>query len=900
MTVARGKLILVLIALCSLGGPGAALGAGESVLIEGFESLDAIRPLAGSLAEVRAEDAATQGRCAAQFSADAQVDLGVSGAELKRRAWLKIDTMTSQPITQSAVLEFRVPGRLLRFRAWVRAGKDTIALPLARVIAEATQPVPDRSVPLRIANGGEAPLIVDNVRLEPAATPPDGAVLLDFGPEEQVAWPGFAPAGATEPRTTWSGRGTIQGYSSGMPDPLGGDFVGRRPGPEVLDGFTLATPSGKPAAAWFWVTHYGSLRFTQPMQYAFRIDGDVAFQRRLSRRDMLGGDGLLKGIDGEWTPTWYDRQYAPQFVRRVQADLGGRARIEVGNCQIAALAVAPAAQRAGLARYVHQVEEDLSRYRRQFVAGMRADPICRLDPTEAERKSGLMVFRPPAGEAFSAEWTPQAADRVEALHAEAVNGGLAVIPLAVAPVERCSYLGGSADMFRTKRGRRLPVPARGIEVHAVHRVPRLRDGRILFQPWIVQRRHGSLQPKEVALFLATFRVGDSARSGVYSGELRVTGPSGSRKLPVKLRIARIGDVSAPRCTIGMTLNPAASSAYGPLAAQMPEARRREMERRLQENLLAGPFNALELPGARLGGDGEADEGRLLSALRDYPRRRAGGDTLLNIMQTFYLLGRQRVPPGSARFHRSVASVVRKTNGLVSRARLPGLYYHLGWAPNRRRLDQAGARAEAVSKAGGRPAVTTYASRLTGLSRQELGQTAGPFDALLLVPNSEDLPEFIEAFKNLPGSRRAFVYSLHGTRYKVGLYAAAVGAEGCYLGRLFAHTSPYEGHHFDGTGLLALEPDGSFAETLGMLRLRRGLSEYMLFRRAEALLGAAKEAKVQAMELSTVLEEIRDLAGTQAVGYDPWTLCTTALDASRINALRSRLIRAAEVVAGRGG
>jgi hypothetical protein len=871
----------------------------QSLLLEGFEDISAVWSQKGDLAPVRAEGAVTQGQAAARFPPGTRIILKVPAAQLKANAWLSIDTLTTQPLTQPIDITFRLPGRSARCTGYVQPGRDTLALPLSQALVHATQPLPEGDIALIVANAGDAPLIMDNIRLEPAATPPPGSVLLDFGPDRQIVWPGFEAAAASCPQLRWSGQGVIYAYAPGAPDPLGGDYVGRYPVSKVTDWFQLRTPSEQGGVAWIWATHYASPAFSQPLEYALKCRGRALLHKRLSRREALGPEGLLEGMGGQWTPQWYDRQYAPHLVAEVEVDLAaGANRVDVGNCQIAAIAIAPASQREQMSAYVDRVREDLRRYRRQFVAAVRREGICDLEPTADERKAGMMVFLPPADEAFAATWKPTPQHRAQRLHVLAANGTSAALALAVVPIREVSFLSGSVGPLRSRQGLPLRAPTGGLAAQAVERVPRLVNGQITFQPWVLKRRHGPLKEREIAFLAVHVRTSPSARAGTYSGKLRLSSPGAAHDVPIEVEVAHIGTPEVEMPTVGLTFRPEIGLAYGVLAGEMAPASRRAYTGRLRRQLLSGQFNAFSLRGAALASGTKADATRLADDLKMYPLNLVSGRTLVDVTQTFHELDLRQTPSRSELYRRAVRAVVAETNEVAAKANLTGYYHYVGRAVSEPGLDRASARAATVGDAGGRPAVLTRASRLRAMAAASDKGAFAPFAALILETDASDLPQRVEAFRKLGGRREVFVYTFRGDRYRVGFYAAACGAEGVYVGRLFTRASPYRGHHFNGAGLLVVRPDGTFAETLGMLSLRQGIDEYLLFKRAEALVATGDAAKVQTLELSAALSEIRTAAAKQRVAYDAGPLRTTALTPEQIDALRARLIHAAAAVAGR--
>ncbi|MHC4716916.1 MAG: hypothetical protein ACYS5V_08100, partial [Planctomycetota bacterium] len=160
------------------GAPGATL--------TGFEDIRNLK-ITGKAAQVSGADAVTEGRSALELQPEASVALAVPAGAVRKVGWLKIDTLEARPVL--GCLRLRL-GAVTR-TAHVRPGKDLLALPLS-IAARAQQgPWPAQAVTLTITNAGQVPVVVDNVRLAETDAAPEGTTLLDFGPDNQVLWPGF-------------------------------------------------------------------------------------------------------------------------------------------------------------------------------------------------------------------------------------------------------------------------------------------------------------------------------------------------------------------------------------------------------------------------------------------------------------------------------------------------------------------------------------------------------------------------------------------------------------------------------------------------------------------------------------------------------------------------------------
>ncbi|KKL45367.1 hypothetical protein LCGC14_2356410, partial [marine sediment metagenome] len=340
----------------------AALAASaDAGLLEGFENSSRLRP-SGEVVRVTGADAVTEGSSALKLSAGSGVTIRIPANAVSRVGWLKIDTF--EPQQALACLELDLVG-LIRRRGFVLPGKDILAMPLSLAARAHRGAWPPRPVDLKITNVGEHGVVVDNVRLvEPPPAPPD-SVLLDFGPDGQVLWPGFEHAGLEARNVTWSGGAKIYALSPPFPDPLVGDFAGRYPGYKALESVRIKSDKGL-GLAWIWVTHYSD-RYSPPLEYLVKLNGKTVLRHRCSPAQMLSNQGLLIGKGEAWTPEWFQQQFSPRTISRLEHPLKrGANRLDLANCQLAAMVISPRARAEDARKYVEQLEADLKRYRRQF------------------------------------------------------------------------------------------------------------------------------------------------------------------------------------------------------------------------------------------------------------------------------------------------------------------------------------------------------------------------------------------------------------------------------------------------------------------------------------------------------------------------------------------------------
>lgn len=900
MSQNRKPAIRCAVLMLALFGGSVCAQAGQT-LITGFEDLNLVPTANGDLSAVKAGQGVTEGKQAAQMPAEAVMTLDVSGDDLATNDWIRLDTLTTQLLPHSLKLELVYADGSHGKVGVVQAGKDTLSLPVSVIAASFGGSLPRGAAVLRITNTGKAPLIIDNLRLETAAAAPDGAVLLDFGPSGQVVWPGFEAAGSGSNQVIWSGEARVYAYAETFPDPLGRDFIGRPPRAKVLDHCDLRPPGGKEAVAWAWVSHYGSRAGTQPTEYIMKVNGKTVLQERRSAREMLGSEGLMMGYEGEWTPEWFSEKYAEQFVELVDFRLrADRNRVELGNCQLSAVAMAPEASKTEMAKYVKRVREDLRRYRRQFIAGQRVDPVCRLQPTAEETQAGFMSFLVDDDDGFVAGWQPKNIDRVTRLKGVAVNGSLVVFRLAVAPLKKSAYTGGRMGPLRSKTtGRPMAVNNLRSGVYAVKPVPRVTSGLVLFQPFILDKRQTPVEPKEMVFITAVLPVSESAAEGVYEGQLLLSFSGGKVEIPVEIEVHQLAAGCATP-TFGAYTDAEIGQVYHALASTLSDSQRGAFTARLRKTLLDTGINALKFTGPRPGEGTAVHDDALINDLKRVSTRDIPGMNLVDFSGFFWRLGRGGTMVTSQRHRGATRNAASRTKAILGKVRLDEAPMLVGLLRRERDLGGFCQQAAQIASGGGKPALTVSASILG--QGDNATKAAKSFSAWIVIPDSDSLASSLDRLHKAGDDRKALIYSGRPDRLTVGLYAAGIGADGAYLSGMFpGGVSPWKGDTLDGRGMIVPEPGrpGSFLPTLQMLRFWEGVDDYMLVKRCEALLAKGSAAKVQVTELKTALEDLRtDVAKLEGLGFDLLRMRSDAISPGGIASHRLTLMQAADAVSDR--
>ena len=866
--------------------------AAQDMLLEGFENIAKVKVTGGKISAAAAgSGGVTEGKQAASIPSGASLVFTISANNCRRYEWLKFDTLTLQPLAHRFLIE--ATGKKLSFAryCYAESGKDTLALPLSWLVTKLRGRWPGGNLRIVLTSAADAGVIVDNIRLTSADAPPEDCVLQDFGGDKQLVWPGFERGGTESEHVVWSGEGDIRAYADrDFPDPLCADFVGPRLRPgSTKDSFSLICPkrSGK---AWLWVTHFTGRG--PPAEYAVKFRAKTVLRTRRSQKQMLSSKGLFEGMDGDWTPKWYDKTYAGRFSDIVKVSLvAGRNRIDLGNSQLAALAMTSGPGAAELARYVDKVQADLSRFRRQFIVGAKISPRCELPATPAEQKAGIMIFSPPLDDALSPGWRPSEGHRAKVIRAVVANGDSIMIPISVAPLKATNFLNVTLSGLRTDNGRELSVGRKRTRTWFCRRIPRVLDAAAQFQPWIPARKSGRLAERELVCILVTISPPAAAAGGTYKGTLKLDLAGGRAQVPLEVRVVDMGPQATDRPTVGaVRTDGRAPWFYLSLCDGLPEAARDALGGRVQRQLLSDVLNALRLPAAGLTTRLAVSDTTLRGDLKAYPARLATGPTVFNLEGAFWRLDKRGVKPGTRRYQTAVTAAVKKTDMLARRAGLRWFCFYVGSGYTAKELADLSKRASSVRSAGGSATAWAYVKAIRKTPEKDRRRVLVPFASLIFVPNGPDLAKSIALFKSLGRDKGAYVYLTRPGRYGAGLFAAASGADGVFCAGVAPGRPLYNGFGFNGRGVLALQPDKSLAPTLAMFALRQGVRDFLLVKRCEALLARAEKAKVAAFGLDNDLAELRvRVARDVGPGFDRRLTRSANMAPSEIQAWRVRLI-----------
>ncbi|MBS3734175.1 MAG: hypothetical protein KGY99_04540 [Phycisphaerae bacterium] len=864
-------------------------------LIEGFENPAAVDTVGGKLSAVSGGQGLTEGTSAGQLPAGATVRIPVPAAKLSAAAWLKLDVAVVEPVTCAVHVGFRGTGLSTRRRAYMAPGAQCLALPLSVPLNDANRDAwpDDGNVVIEFGNDAQAPLIVDNLRLEPPAEAPPGATLVDFGDPSDAAWPGFAPAGITHPLVIWSGEVTVRDGAPGFPDPLGGDFVGARLTQRaVREVARLRLDAKGPHRGWLWVTHYAN-RWMPPMEYGLR-NGDALVHERHSPAAMLSTQGLLRGRDGDWTPQWFADTHAERFVRLVElGTIRDGEKLALLNCQLAAAVVAPAEQREALDAYVTGVETDLRRYRRQFVVGRTVHARCTVAPSDGEQSSGLMVFRAGGERRFAPDFSPQESDRLERLELHTAPGLRTVGVVALAPVDDAAHLSAALETLRNAEGRPLLLDADATTVEMLATVPRVADGQVGLYPWIRRESIKHVTGGDLVYAVISVAVRDAVRPGTYEGFVRVKLAPGAARVPIRVRVHACKPRAASEARLIALSDAGADEAHRALIEALPN--RRAADLRSRTRAIACGLDGLLLQGPTLSRKLRLRSRPIEDALATYPREAARGPTLFDARQALGQL-RGSAHPRTSAAHKALrgwtAAVRRQADGTLRGPRAD----FVGWEWNVKNLKAMLPKAAKLRAVGGRPAICLQVSDLAAVKPAQRAALLRPYRLLILYPDHARTHDVIAHYKRTVDGGKVYLMSSPPDRYVIGFYAAAVDADGACLSDVYmSDGGPYDGFHVRGRALLVPQDGGAFAHTLATVVLQQGRSDGRLLRRAMALLTVAEAAGADAAELDAVVADIRRHARSHAGGQTAGAFNARGAVVDQLDDWRRKLLRTCQTV-----
>ncbi|MFW5839773.1 MAG: hypothetical protein ACOCZE_04255 [Planctomycetota bacterium] len=865
----------------------------ESLLVEGFETPANLKTTGPEPVSVRRPTRVTEGNLALQLGQNGSVQLNVLGSDLQKMAWLKLDTFSETDQPHLLELRVRAGGRTTGVRAVVSYERDTLSVPLKWLEQRIRGDWPDEGVQIEVVNLAPGALVIDNARLESLTPVPEEMVLLDFGPENQKVWPGFAAANHATPTISWSGLHRLASESMGYPDPLTEDWSSVYPRPGLSEKFSLLWKGETPAVAWIWLTHYATRSGLQGDSFYLRQGRRLLEGRKLSSRDMLSTRGLMEGYKQPWTGKWFSTEYADHFVELVQVSLKpGANPLELQNAQLAAVAIAPAQQQTLARKYVGLVNEQLQRFRRQFVAGRQEIATSDLQPTEQEQRSGFILLSPRGEAICDPSWQPAETDRVAAIQTVAPLGGKAIVPFAVVSLKPQAMLRGQVPSLRSGSGGILPTLRRS-RIHFVEPIPFVQSPVVRNLPWLLSELPRGIEAGQVVPIFLELDIPETISPGKYDGAIKILGSAGITSLNLSVDVVDLGKSDA--APLAVALNTDVRHLLPTLYADQSGTRIRSANEDLLQLLIKEGFASAAMASPRRSMARQdylkmlAEDG-LAKAMSSYR-----SPVFSKIDAVFHQLARDRVPVNSAIYRKDTseaADLIQKTLSAMKIEKGYGLTD--AWSVyDFQGMVQRGGH---IATGGLAPAALTFASRVKDLKDGARDQYFRAFQAMVLQPDCSGIDELMAGFRQSGPEKKTFCFVTGINRYVCGFFPAALKADGIFVRDAVSSRGPYKGFDLNRSVAMAPTPDGKFTPTILTLRMRQGLADLQLVMRCRDLLARAAEQRVQADALEMVLAELESLGKLQPRYGDDENPETISPD--RLDQFRYRLLQAGAELAGR--
>jgi hypothetical protein len=548
--------------------------------------------------------------------------------------------------------------------------------------------------------------------------------------------------------------------------------------------------------------------------------------------------------------------------------------------------VVPRSGRARAAAYLRQLDEDLKRYRRQFVLADRRKRRCQLAPSDEEKQAGVMVFAVPAEEGFHAGYEPTSEHRPETLKMTLAAGASDYLALVAVPLKGTGGLQATGGMLRCEKGGAIPAGA--IEIRALKSMPVVWDGRVHDRPFLPDPAHTGVEERGIYWFLLRLTAPPNSRDGVYAGDVRFGSGSKALRVPLEVTVRRLQEVNpGDDYTFGVWSSGDSEEIYRSLSRLLPEAKANVVSRSILEGVFSAGLNAHEVAGPRFRGDLDLYNGEMIECLRRFVPGKPQGKVLV-ILSTALRQLRQNpaAQPSTARYRKALARAVQSANSLASQRGLTDYALACG---RFRDVGIAAGMARMVRAAGGRPAVTMDSRNLQHGAAARLGNLTKHLDTLIISPQSKGVVATRDQFKSdHPEKHLLLTLESPSDMYGVGFYAWAVGADGAYVSRIFESGPPYNAFHFPDGSLILPERGGRFRPTLGLVLLSQGIDDYHLARRCEALLAEARRRKVEAAGLDTLLRTIRGTCDAHPPRFDSGRFLTGPVKPDQLRKWRQQL------------
>ncbi len=835
-------LTVALICLPSLSG------AQTATVLESFDSSTAVDVATGQLTQA-GEPPVAQSGSACTLSARGRVQITVPRRTLQNALgqWLLLDTRCAGPGSHPVKLTLTAGESIRSVWGYVAAGADTLALPVNQVMSSKTLEKVS-SATVAVQNDGDSPLVIDNLRLQPAAAPPKGVVLLD--PGHWAVWPGFTTRDEAVKTDTSK---HLTPHTAYWPDPLRGDAVGSATwgSGENISGVWLKCADRAGAHVWAWISHYGK-NHHQPAVSAIRLGRRTLWQRRRSTAQLLSTASVFETFDGDWSIDWLLKEFAPARIEELSFPIPmGTTRLDLTNGQLAALIIAPARQRAETARFVEALEKDLDRYCRQFVLRERVPPV-----TTKETDPGDAALTVLSLDDLKLE-TPMDLTETPPLTELAIDmapNRRHTAPIVLLPGSAAGSPTVRLDRLRDDKGATLARTT--VSVEWLDDVTALVARRPVQRPWCRASITPRLKAGQPLFGILNVKCDRFARPGTYTGNVVFLVGKAEHSITLTLRVRAGLPDCPPDWTFGTTDARALTSAYGTATFAMNASQKTRTRKKIWQACVDHGLNALIIRGASYGWRDKLLDANPVAALQGVPGPLMTGRNLAMVWEAVkYTRETKRLKPGTKEYVRYLTEAPGRTLALTRQARLATTLACLGYARTGEELKGYLPVAESMRGKGIRPTVQLSTVAWRELDPGSRNGCLRQLETLMVDPTDADAATLLSELSTVaPG--RVLLLLQRGDRYTAGFYAWATGAAGAYVVNLFEARPAHNAIHFQAKPLLHATARGGFEPTLNFYSLRQGIDDYQLLRACSQAAAKAKAKSVDDKGVGAKLAEIR--------------------------------------------
>lgn len=446
----------------------------------------------------------------------------------------------------------------VNYNTVVPPGSSTLIIPTALYVGEKSRPGRPlvqngiTRMVFSIGQNPEAPLYIDNVRLERDAETPrmlfDGLWAFDLGEGSSPVMAGFTPLDVSRIYSRQRGYGWKDArfwrvFDALQPDPLYQDFICVEQG-----GLAIDVPNGRyhvfvnmdsPSGFWGEYQRYRRRALVlEGVEHVDRMDLE-AFRRRYYRfwntEDLPADDTFQKYQE----PYFDEKQYEVE-VRDGQLNVDFRG--ENWACSVSAIVVYPSTKAAEGARFLEFVKSRRRFHFDNYFKRVLHEPAGESPrATEAERARGFVLFSRDWMEDVYDSDRPRQGEQVESLRASAFAGEYEPLTFCVLPLKDLGKVTVTAADLNGPQG--ASIPAKVIDIRYVqYRLSRVTmEGSVYtIAPRLLPPSNSAEVPAGLTRrFWLTVKVPADTPPGRYRGMLKVVPErGGSTALPMELTVRK--------------------------------------------------------------------------------------------------------------------------------------------------------------------------------------------------------------------------------------------------------------------------------------------------------------------------------------------------------------------------